>query len=146
VAPSKVVEAPPPSPVVVEASPVVSKSALADFAVCGDRVFFETGRWDLNLNAQRTLDRQAQWLNRNPGVVVRIEGNTDERGAEVLNLTLGQRRAEQARAYLMGRGVAADRIMAISNGKSRPLESGRGAAVLAHNRNAQTLIVPLEKR
>ena len=87
------------------------------------------------------LDAQAQWLQRYPGVAVRIEGNADERGTREYNLALAARRAEAVRTYLINRGIPAGRIDTISYGKERPIAEGSTEDAFARNRNAHTAIV-----
>ena len=70
----------------------------ADFLqnVSSDRVFFDTDSHTVDDQARQTLDTQAEWLMRNPGVNVTIEGHADERGTREYNLALGDRRANAA--------------------------------------------------
>jgi peptidoglycan-associated lipoprotein len=113
-----------------------------DFAVkAGDRVFFGFDSAALDTQARATLDAQATWLRGYPNVLVRIEGNTDERGQEEHNLVLGQHRAQAVRAYLASRGVDAARISTVSNGVALPIVMGSDPASLAQNRNARTVII-----
>jgi len=91
-------------------------------------------------DGQPVLDNQAQWLNRYPGVRVRIEGNADERGTREYNLALGARRANSVREYLVSRGVAAGRIETLSFGKERPIDPGTSEDAYQRNRNAHTAI------
>jgi peptidoglycan-associated lipoprotein len=133
-----VMPAPAPVPMPAPPPPVTQ----SDFALqAGDRVFFETNRSDLSLDARSTLDRQAQWLRSHPGVKVRVEGNADARGAVSANVALGQRRAEEVRRHLITRGVAPDRVTATTNGTARPIEHGAAPNSLAYNRNVQTILV-----
>lgn len=106
----------------------------------GDKVFFDTDRSTLTEQARGTLDRQADWLQRNPNVQVWVAGNCDERGTSEYNLALGQRRANADKAYLMAHGVAASRVETISYGKDRPIDPGAGAQAWAQNRNAITSV------
>jgi outer membrane protein OmpA-like peptidoglycan-associated protein len=46
-----------------------------------------------------------------------IIGHADPRGTEAYNYGLGLRRAEAARQYLLGRGIAQDRITTRSRGE-----------------------------
>ena len=113
-----------------------------DFVVnVGDRVYFDLDSYQIKPEAFARLNAQAQWLQRYPGVRVRIEGNADERGTREYNLALGARRAESVRAYLVERGVAAGRIDTISYGKERPIAEGSNEEAWARNRNAGTAIV-----
>lgn len=106
----------------------------------GDRVFFDFDRSTLKPDAQATLDRQAQWLQRYPQVQVQIAGNCDDRGTEEYNLALGSRRANAARDYVVARGVDGSRITTISYGKDRPVALGDNEQAWAQNRNAITSV------
>ena len=46
----------------------------------GDRVFFDTDRYDLSAEAQSQLQKQAAWLAQYPATTVTVEGHADERG------------------------------------------------------------------
>ncbi|MDQ8029958.1 MAG: peptidoglycan-associated lipoprotein Pal [Brevundimonas sp.] len=113
-----------------------------DFIVnVGDRVYFDLDSYTVRPEARPRLDAQVQWLQRYPGVTVRIEGNADERGTREYNLALGARRAESVRTYLIERGIPAARIDTISFGKERPIAAGSSEESWARNRNAHTAIV-----
>jgi peptidoglycan-associated lipoprotein len=109
-------------------------------AMGGDRVLFETDSYSLDDTDRRTLDAHAAWLQRNPNVRVTIEGHADERGTREYNLALGDRRANAARNYLQGRGVAAGRMNVISWGKERPESLGSDEGAWAQNRRAVTVV------
>lgn len=113
-----------------------------DFVVnVGDRVYFDLDSYAIRPEAYPRMDAQAAWLQRYPGVTVRIEGNADERGTREYNLALGARRAESIRAYLVERGISAGRIDTISYGKERPIAAGSNEEAWARNRNGHTAIV-----
>ena len=114
----------------------------ADFlqSVVSDRIFFGFDSYSVDDEARRTLDAQADWLNRNPNVQVTIEGHADERGTREYNLALGDRRANAARDYLQSRGVAASRMQVISWGKERPAIEGSNESAWAQNRRAVTVV------
>ncbi|NBB53248.1 peptidoglycan-associated lipoprotein Pal [Rhizobium sp. CRIBSB] len=127
-------------------TPPVTGAALPgseqDFTVnVGDRVYFDLDSYTIRQDAYARLDAQAAWLARYPSVMVRIEGNADERGTAEYNIALGARRAESVRAYLVQRGVAPARIDTISFGKERPIAEGSNEQSWARNRNGHTAIV-----
>ena len=74
-----------------------------------------------------------------PRVLVVIEGRCDERGTEEYNLALGERRADEARRFLVMKGISSDRIRIISYGKERPVVPGSTEEAWAKNRNATTV-------
>jgi peptidoglycan-associated lipoprotein len=106
----------------------------------GDRVFFAFNQSTLSPDAEATLSRQAGWLKKYPNVDVLIAGNADERGTETYNLALGQRRANEARDYLVAQGIAPSRIQTISYGKDCPVAAGNNEAAYQQNRNAITSV------
>lgn len=76
----------------------------------------------LDGEARAALDRQAEWIRRFPGVTFRVYGHTDAVGSEAYNRNLGQRRANAAVRYLIGRGVERNRLEAVvSFGETQPL-------------------------
>jgi peptidoglycan-associated lipoprotein len=105
-----------------------------------DRVFFDTNSSVINAEGQATLQRQADWLNKNTAVNVTVEGHCDERGTREYNLALGERRANAAKNYLVSLGVQASRIQTISYGKERPAVVGSDESAWAQNRRAVTVV------
>ena len=109
-------------------------------ATAGDRVFFAYDRADISPEAQRILERQAQWLRRYPNVSVTIEGHTDERGTREYNLALGERRAQAVKNVLVALGTPAARISTISYGKERPEIPHSDEQSYAQNRRGVTVV------
>ncbi|MCL6710058.1 peptidoglycan-associated lipoprotein Pal [Pseudomonas sp. R2.Fl] len=112
-----------------------------DFTVnVGDRIFFDTDSSSIRADAQQTLDRQAQWLQRYPNYAITVEGHADERGTREYNLALGARRAAATRDYLASRGVPANRMKTISYGKERPVAVCDDISCWSQNRRAVTVL------
>ncbi len=107
----------------------------------GDRVLFDTDRFNIDAQDQATLQSQAQWLARYPNTRVTVEGHADERGTREYNLALGERRANAAKNYLTSVGVDAARIQTVSYGKERPSAMGSDEQSWAQNRRAVTVTV-----
>ena len=87
-------------------------------------VFFDYDKADLRGDARDVLAANAAWLKSHPTILFTIEGHCDERGTIEYNLALGERRAHAAHAYLLGLGVAENRLSTISYGKERPKVQG----------------------
>ncbi|KPB01102.1 membrane protein [Ahrensia marina] len=110
-----------------------------DFTVnVGDRIFFDTDSSSIRSDAQQTLARQAQWLNRYPNYQITVEGHADERGTREYNLALGARRAAATRDYLVSQGVPRNRIKTLSFGKERPVAVCDDISCWSQNRRAVT--------
>ncbi|MEM6299116.1 MAG: OmpA family protein, partial [Bacteroidota bacterium] len=90
-----------------------------------DNVNFNTGRAILDeapvaTKNMESLNAVLQFMNDYPTAKAIISGHTDERATEVFNQGLSERRAQAAKAWLMGKGISADRLETIGYGESRP--------------------------
>lgn len=86
--------------------------------------YFDFDKSNLRSDARTALSGDATAL-RNifkdfPGAKVTVEGHCDERGSAEYNLALGDRRATEAKDYLVEFGVPAAQLNTISYGKERP--------------------------
>jgi peptidoglycan-associated lipoprotein len=100
-------------------------------------VYFEFNRAALTEEARMALNRNLEMLRQNPSWSIRIEGHCDERGTVEYNLALGDRRAAAVREFLIGNGVAANRVETVSYGEERPADPGHDEAAWARNRRAE---------
>ena len=69
-----------------------------------------------------------------------VEGNCDDRGTTAYNIALGQKRADEVKAYYVRLGIPADKIATVSYGKEKPVCTEATAACWAQNRRADTLL------
>ncbi len=112
-----------------------------DFTVnVGDRIFFDTDSSAIRADAQSTLSKQAQWLNKYGQYRITVEGHADERGTREYNIALGARRAAATRDFLIGQGVAGNRMKTISYGKERPVAVCDDISCWSQNRRAVTVL------
>jgi OOP family OmpA-OmpF porin len=72
---------------------------------------------------------------------VEVGGHTDDRGGADNNMKLSQRRAEAVRTYLIGKGVAADRLTAVGYGQTKPIADNKSAAGRQKNRRVEFKIL-----
>lgn len=103
-------------------------------------VFFSLDNAEVGSDFQATLQKNAEILKQYPNWVVTIEGHCDERGTAEYNLSLGERRAQAARAYLMSLGIPAERLKTVSYGKEFPFDPGSNEAAYAKNRRAHFVV------
>jgi peptidoglycan-associated lipoprotein len=101
-----------------------------------DSAYFPYDSSQLTPVAKEILRENARWLKAHPEAAIQIEGYCDYRGTHQYNLPLGNKRAERAKAYLVGLGVPAERISTVSHGR---VEDG-DARSWARNRRAAFLI------
>ena len=90
---------------------------------------------------QSVVKAHADYLraNKDKGVRILIQGNTDERGTTEYNLALGQRRSESVKKALAVYGVDAAQVEAVSLGKEKPVANGHDEAAWKQNRRADII-------
>ena len=103
-------------------------------------VSFDVGRADIRPELRPVLDRFAQTLNANPATSVRIIGHTDNTGSDAVNDPLSVNRAASTRAYLVNRGVQADRIAIDGRGAHEPVASNATESGRAQNRRVEIYV------
>lgn len=72
-----------------------------------------------------------------------VEGHTDARGSDDINMELSEMRAKSVREYLVGRGVSSNSIEAVGYGETRPINPDTTPE--AYNMNRRTEFKVLER-
>ena len=85
-------------------------------------------------------------LTGHPGLKLKLEGNTDERGTREYNIGLGERRAQAVRRALMLQGVAESQLTTVSFGAERPAVEGDDEAAWAQNRRVELVYATVRSR
>ena len=75
------------------------------------------------------------------GEKIRLTGHTDNVGNAAANLTLGQKRADVIKTYLVSRGVASQKIITDSKGSSTPIADNSTDSGRAQNRRTELQII-----
>lgn len=84
------------------------------------------------------LDRAAEALQASD-VRVEVAGHTDSIGTEAYNQGLSVRRAEAVRRYLVGKGIAAERLVVKGYGESQPIADNGTADGRFKNRRVELI-------
>jgi peptidoglycan-associated lipoprotein len=103
-------------------------------------VFYAFDSAEVDAEAQKVLNGDAEILRKYPTWVITIEGHADERGTAEYNLALGERRATSARTYLVSLGIPGDRLKTVSYGKEFPFDPGHDESAWAKNRRAHFVV------
>jgi tetratricopeptide (TPR) repeat protein len=82
-------------------------------------LYYKQDQFEPEKNELSKIDGLKEILLSDGSLFVEIEGYTDIQGSADYNYGLGEERAEYMRNYLIKNGIAADRITAISYGKSK---------------------------
>jgi peptidoglycan-associated lipoprotein len=105
-------------------------------------VHFEYDRFSLSPEARNILSQNAEFLRSNANVNLQIEGHCDSRGSIEYNLTLGERRANTVKSYLVSLGIQESRLSVLSYGEEKPMNAGDNESAHAANRRAN--FVPVQ--
>lgn len=111
-----------------------------------EKVYFDTGKATIQARSFKLLDDVAALLVASKGLTgIVIEGHTDNTGAADYNRTLSQQRADAVKTYLVGKGVAADRLEAKGYGPDQPAQPNTTRAGREANRRVEFTIKGIAK-
>lgn len=140
--PAEPVRETPMQPVREEPAPARSLTAQAvnDSGVL-KTIYFDFDKYEIRPDQRPTLQANAEKLKGDlASFRLVIEGHCDERGTNEYNMTLGDKRANAARQYLISLGVPASRIRTVSYGEERPSDMGHNETAWARNRRSEFLV------
>ncbi len=100
-------------------------------------VGFEHSSNKLSSNAFPLLDEIVQIIADCPSAAITITGHTDSSGDEHINQSLSKARADSVFAYMVARGIAAERLQTRGAGSSAPLSMEDSARARRLNRRIE---------
>jgi outer membrane protein OmpA-like peptidoglycan-associated protein len=106
-----------------------------------NNVYFDFNKATLLADSYDELDRVVKFLTDNAKVEIEISGHTDNIGADKYNMELSQKRADATKAYIVSKGIAANRIVTKGYGKDKPLTSNATDAGREQNRRVEFTIL-----
>lgn len=129
----------------IESTPMVFNAQGSDSGTIDglQSIHFEYDKAALTGDARKRIQGNADWMKSRNNVGLQIEGHCDSRGSIEYNLSLGERRAQAVKNYMVSLGVAGDRLSVISYGKEKPLAMGDSESDHVKNRRAN--FVPLNR-
>lgn len=124
--------APAPAPAPVPTAEKVSFAA---------DTFFDFDKAVLKPEGKAKLDEIASKTQGTDLEVIIAVGHTDSIGTEAYNQKLSIRRAEAVKAYLVSKGITADRVYTEGKGESQPVADNKTAEGRAKNRRVEVEVV-----
>jgi peptidoglycan-associated lipoprotein len=103
-------------------------------------IYFKKGSYRLQPEARLILKRKAEFLKKYPETATTIEGHTDERGSRETNIAFGDRRAGAVKSFLIREGIERYRLIPVSFGKERPIDTGKTEKARAKNRRVHFVV------
>ena len=83
-------------------------------------IFYDFDKATLRPESAQALDTLVKILDENPNVTIELSAHCDYKGSAAYNKALSQRRAESVVQYLVGKGIARDRLTPVGYGKEKP--------------------------
>ncbi len=117
--------------------PEIAPEDLTRINVIASKIFFETAKATLKTESLAQLDALVLILNKYEGAILLIEGHCDSDGTDEYNKDLSQRRTQAVKDYLMSKGIAESRLVAIGYGESKPIADNNTSAGKAKNRRVE---------
>ena len=128
----------PPAPVVVAPAPVMAMTLQAG-------TLFDFDKSVIKPAGKAALDGLVADMAKVDVETVIAVGHTDAIGTDTYNRSLSIRRVEAVKAYLVSKGVPADRIKTEGTGESQPVASNQTRDGRAQNRRVEIEVVGTQK-
>ena len=125
-------------------APVVAAPAASKVTYAAD-AFFDFDKSVIKAEGKAKLDELAGKLGQVNVETIVATGHTDSVGADAYNQALSVRRANAVKAYLVSKGVAAERVLVEGKGEAQPVASNATKEGRAQNRRVVVEVVGVKK-
>lgn len=112
-----------------------------DQLVLLEPIQFNTGRSTIKPVSFKILNEVVALLKARKGMRMAIHGHTDSRGGYDMNMRLSKDRAASVVRYIVGKGVAGDRLESDGFGPDKPVSDNNTAQGRAKNRRVDFIII-----
>lgn len=113
-------------------------------ALQAQTVYFDFDKSDIKASEREKLKFAKEYLDKNPTYRLVLEGHADWRGTAEYNLSLGDRRANAAKKYIISIGASAARVETLSKGSLEAAKNGDDAT-MSKDRRVDLVIVDPSK-
>jgi len=103
-------------------------------------VLFDFNKYTLKGEARERLSKVSGILLAYPGLIVQVEGHTDNVGSDEYNQKLSEERADTVREFLVTQGVSSGNVTAQGFGKTQPVASNDSAPGRQLNRRVELVV------
>lgn len=135
-APPPARQAPAPAP-----KPAPAPAPLVQKVTLSAETLFDFDKTVIKPEGRRSLDELVAKVALIDLEVIIAIGHTDSIGSDAYNQKLSTRRAAAVKAYLVGKGIAANRITAEGRGEKQPVADNRTREGRARNRRVEIEVI-----
>lgn len=102
---------------------IVLSKVKAGSKIVLNNIFFDSNKSALRKESSVEIDKVVQLLKDYPEIKIEVDGHTDNKGQDAVNLKLSQARAEAVVNAIAQKGVTKNRLVAKGFGKTQPIAS-----------------------
>ncbi|UII76594.1 OmpA family protein [Flagellimonas sp. HMM57] len=82
-------------------------------------IYFDLNKYDIRPDAEIEIQKVIVAMEKYPSLKIKVNSHTDSRGNDAYNLWLSQKRAESTVAYMISKGISADRLEGEGYGETK---------------------------
>lgn len=98
---------------------------------------FDTGKSTIRDESKPIIDQIVQMLKTNTGLILSVEGHTDNVGSPASNKTLSEERAKSVVSAIVSQGIGNDRLSPVGYGQDKPIADNKTEEGKAKNRRVE---------
>lgn len=102
-----------------------------------NNILFDQGKADIKPESRPELDKLVAFMQANPGADIELSGHTSSEGERNYNTSLSYKRVKACKDYIVAKGIAEDRVIAIGFGPDRPVAPNDTESNRAKNRRVE---------
>ena len=99
------------------------KVEIPNNAIVIENIYFDFNKYLIRTESTFSLNKVVSVLTENPTMTILINAHTDSKGPELVNITLSNKRALEAKKYLISRGILSNRIETKGYGETKSLSN-----------------------
>jgi len=119
--------------------------AIAAFTGKVKGINFQTGSARILTDSYAILDEAVSVLSAYPGLRLRIDGHTDNRGESDMNMQLSRDRATSVKNYLVAKGIESERLETAGYGDTKPVADNQTTKGRSANRRIEFSVLRKER-
>jgi outer membrane protein OmpA-like peptidoglycan-associated protein len=100
-----------------------TKAEIKENTITVENIYFDFNKASIKTESTLSLNKIFDVLNANPEMKITINAHTDSRGSDKYNMVLSNKRAQEAKKYLITKGINSDRLEAKGYGESKSLSN-----------------------
>ncbi len=126
----------------------------SEFGISGEgvyevkNIYYNFNKYNIRADAGVQLDKLVKLMKDNPTINIELHSHTDSQGQDEYNQDLSERRAKSAKAYLVQKGIAVERVGSKGFGESKIINRCKNAVDCTdneHEENRRTEFIVTKK-